>query len=114
MAFLEIVQIIMAVATILTGLFSLIRPLAVRGFTGLEPIGSRGISEIRSVLGGGFIGLGVAPLILAQPAAFQMLGIAYLTIGAARLLSIFFDKASVRSNWISLAVEIVFGVVLVL
>lgn len=114
MAFLDIVQIIMAVATVLTGIFSLIWPMAVRGFTGLQPTGSRGISEIRAVLGGGFIGLGAAPLILKQPAAFQMLGIAYLAIGAVRLVSIFVDKAPDRSNWISLAVEIVFGVVLVL
>lgn len=114
MTILDIFQIIIAVATVLTGLYSLIRPLAVRGFTGLEPAGPRGISEIRAVLGGGFIGLGAAPLILAHPAAFQMLGIAYLAIGAVRLISIFFDKASIRSNWISLAIEIVFGVVLVL
>jgi hypothetical protein len=114
MDLLDIVQIIMAVATVLTGLFSLVRPLAVRGFTGLEPNGPRGVSEIRAVLGGGFIGLGAAPLIFVQPAAFQMLGITYLAIGGVRLVSIFLDKASVRSNWISLAVEIVFGVVLVL
>ena len=114
MSVLEISQIVAAVATILTGLFSLIRPLGVRGFTGLDPSGPRGVTEIRAVLGGAFIGLGAAPLILFQPVAFQMLGVTYLVIGAVRLVSMFFDKSLVNSNWISLAVEIIFGIVLVL
>jgi hypothetical protein len=31
-----------------------------------------------------------------------------------RFVSIFVDKSSVRSNWISLAVEIIFGIILVI
>lgn len=111
---LNILKIIAAVATIATGLLSLIRPLSTPGFTGLEPVGGRGISEIRAVLGGLFIALGLVPLLINQPAAYRMLGWGYLGIGAVRIVSIFLDHASVRSNWISLAVEIVFGVILVL
>jgi hypothetical protein len=36
----------------------------------------------------------------------------YLAIAAVRLVSIFVDKSSVQSNWISLAVEIIFGIIL--
>lgn len=114
MTFLEIVQIILAIGTVLTGLVSLLWPRSVQGFTGLSAPGPRGISEIRSVLGGGFIGLGLAPLILGTPAAYQMLGITYLAIGVARIASIILDRSYERSNWISLAVEIVAGVVLLL
>jgi hypothetical protein len=39
-------------------------PQSVTGFTGLSPESSRGITEIRAVLGGAFVGLGAAPLIL--------------------------------------------------
>ncbi len=113
MTFLEIVKIILAAGTILTGLISLIVPRSVQGFTGLTAPGPRGISEIRSVLGGGFIGLGLAPLILGG-VAYDMLGVAYLAIAAARIASIILDKSYERSNWISLAVEIVAGVVLIL
>ena len=42
-----------------------------------------------------------------------MLGIMYLAIGVVRLVSIFLDKSSVQSNWISLVVEIIFGIILV-
>ena len=111
---IQIVQIIAAIATILTGLFSLLKPTAITGFTGLQPIGGRGITEIRSILGGLFIALGAAPLILNSPVAYLMLGITYLVIGAVRAASMFMDKSVVQSNVISLVVEIILGIILVL
>ncbi len=114
MTFLEILRIVMAVGTIATGLISLIRPRAVQGFTGLSAPGPRGITEIRAILGGAFIGLGLAPLILGAPAAYQMLGITYLVIAGARIVGIALDRSFERSNWISLAVEVVAGIILVL
>jgi hypothetical protein len=109
-----ILQIFFAVLTIVVGLVSLIRPRAVMGFTGLVVPGARGITEIRAILGGGFVGLGAAPLILNTPAAYQMLGITYLAIAVARIVGIAFDKSFERSNWISLGVEIVAGIILML
>jgi hypothetical protein len=109
-----IVQMLLAVMTIVTGLVSLIRPRAVMGFTGLVVPGARGITEIRAILGGGFVGLGAAPLILNTPAAYQMLGITYLVIAAARVAGIALDRSFERSNWISLAVEIAAGIILLL
>ena len=114
MAFLEILKIVLAAATIATGLISLIRPRSVQGFTGLTAPGPRGLAEIRAVLGGGFIGLGAAPLILGEPAAYSMLGITYLAIAIGRVGGIVLDKSTEPSNLISLAVEIVFGVILIL
>jgi hypothetical protein len=114
MTFLEILQIIFAVGTIATGLVSLIWPKAVQGFTGLSAPGPRGITEIRGILGGAFIGLGLAPLVLGVPAAYQMLGITYLVIFVARGAGMVLDRSFEQSNWISLAVEIVAGVVLIL
>lgn len=111
---IQILQIIAAVGTILTGLYSLIKPTTLTGFTGLSPMGGRGITEIRAVLGGFFIALGTAPLLLNSPVAYTMLGIAYLGVGLVRGVSIFVDKSSVQSNWISLVVEIIFGIILVL
>ncbi len=114
MTLVRIFQVLAAVGTILTGLVSMIRPRAVRSFTGLEVDNSRGITEIRAVLGGFFVALGAAPLILGEPATYRMLGIAYLVVGLVRAVSMFVDGSLVRSNWISLAVEIVFGVILML
>ena len=113
MNILQIFKIIAALGTIATGFISLLRPRSITGFTGLEPTGPRGITEIRAVLGGLFIALGVAPLVLGV-AAYQMLGIAYLGIAVVRAVSMFIlDNSVMQSNSISLIVEIVFGIILI-
>ncbi len=114
MTVLDVLRIIIAVGTLATGLYALVRPKAVYGFTGLEAPGPRGITEIRAVLGGAFIGLAIVTLILRAAPAYQTLGAMYLAIAAVRTVSIFVDKSAVQSNWISLAVEVVFGVLLVI
>ncbi len=112
--FIQVLQIIAAVGTILTGLYSLLRPTTLTGFTGLRPEGGRGITEIRAILGGLFIALGAFPLIVNSPIAYMMLGVTYLGIAVVRAVSMFMDKSVVQSNVISLAVEIIFGIILVL
>jgi hypothetical protein len=111
---IKTLQLIAVIATILTGVVSLINPLSVQGFTGLTAPGGRGITEIRSILGGLFIGLGIAVFLLGTRETYQMLGIMYLAIGVVRLVSIFLDKSSVQSNWTSLVLEFIFGIILVL
>lgn len=114
MDILLIIKITIAILTIFTGLISLIRPLSIKGFTGLDVTGPRGVTEIRAIMGGVFLGAGLAPLLLSTPAAWQMLGILYLAIGIVRLPAMFLDRSVEKSNVISLVVEIVFGVILVL
>lgn len=114
MTFMDIVKITIAVATIGFGLISVVSPKAAEKFTGLEAPGPRGISEIRSVLGGLFVGLGTAALIYQTPSAYGTLAIGYLGIAGVRAVSIGYDKASTPSNWISLAAEVVFGILLLL
>jgi hypothetical protein len=111
---IQILQIIAAVGTIFTGLYSLLRPATLTSFTGLRPEGGRGITEIRAVMGGLFIALGAFPLVVNSPIAYLMLGVTYLGIGLVRAISMFTDKSVVQSNIISLAVEIIFGIILVI
>jgi hypothetical protein len=113
MTVLQVLKVVAAVGTIATGLVSLVWPLSVTGFTGLSAEGGRGVTEIRAVLGAFFIALGAAPLILRTPETYRMLGIAYLVVAAVRAVSMFVDRSVVQSNLISLAVEVVFGVILV-
>jgi hypothetical protein len=113
MSFILILKIIAALATVATGLLALVRPTAIYGFTGLTAPGSRGISEIRSIFGGLFIGLGVAPFFLGE-SAYLVLGVSYLAIAAARLVSLVMDRCFASSNLISLGIEIVFGIILLL
>jgi hypothetical protein len=114
MTFIQILKILCAIGTVVTGFISLLAPRSIKGFTGLEATGPRGITEIRAIMGALFVGLGIAPFILGSPAVYQALGIMYLTIALVRAVSMFLDKSVGQSNIISLAVEIVFGVILVL
>jgi len=113
MNLLMVLKIIAALLTGATGLLALIKPGATYGFIGLTVNGVRGVSEIRSIFGGMFIALGIVPLFLG-PVAYQMLGITYLAIAAARAFSIVFDKSYAQSNLISLVIEIVLGAILVI
>ena len=113
MNFLLILKIIAAVVTAATGLLALVKPDATYGFIGLTASNVRGVSEIRAIFGGLFIALGIVPLFFGAT-AYRMLGIGYLAIAIVRTFSIFFDKSFAQSNWISLAIEVVFGIILVL
>ena len=112
--FITILQIIAVIGTILTGLFALFAPTKIEGFTGIKPVGGRGVTEIRAIFGGLFIGLGLAAFILDSSVAYPVLGITYFAIAAVRAVSMFIDKSIERSNIISLAAEIIFGIILVI
>jgi hypothetical protein len=115
MDILLIFKIVCAVGTVGVGVISLVAPRSIKGFTGLEATGPRGITEIRAVLGALFIGIGIAPFLLGNaPAVYQALGIMYLAVGLVRAISMVLDKSIMPSNTISLIVEIIFGVILVL
>ncbi len=109
---IQILQIIGAIATILTGLFSLLKPNDIKGFTGIQPEGGRGVTEVRAIFGGVFIALGVLPFFFSP--AYFVLGVTYLAIALIRAVSIILDKSAVQSNIISLVVEIIFGIILVI
>lgn len=111
---LSVLKIIVSIATIGTGLLALFSPKSTYGFTGLKAEGGRGITEIRSILGGLFIALGGAALYFRQSETYSMLGIAYLGIALVRVVSMFVDHSVERSNIISLVTEIVFGVILII
>lgn len=113
MEIIPVLKILAALATVATGLLAFFKPSAAYGFTGLNAEGVRGLSEMRSIFGGLFIGLGIAPFLLGD-VAYTTLGVTYLAIAIARAFSIVYDKSYAQSNWISLVAEIVLGIILVI
>ncbi len=111
---LQILKYVAGIATILTGVVSLFWPLNVLGFTGLEISGGRGITEIRTVLGALFIGLGASVLYFNNPETYKVLGFTYLVMAIIRVISMFVDDSVVSSNIISAVVEVFFGIILIL
>ena len=109
-------KIVAAVVTVLIGAIAMFNPTGISGFTGLDVAGNaRGITEVRAVLGGFFIGLGLAPLVWRPRAEsmYLMLGFAYLVVAGVRTVAMFVDGSVVQSNIISIIFEVVFGVILV-
>ncbi|MDE2870054.1 MAG: DUF4345 domain-containing protein [Chloroflexota bacterium] len=103
---LRLLRFVVLAATVASGLVLVVKPESVSGFTGLAPDAARGITEIRAAMGGVFIALGVAPLVLRRPAE-RVLGLVYLAIAAVRAPFMFADgSAAEQSNWISLAFEV--------
>lgn len=109
-----ILKYVAVVVTLLTGLYSLIQPKKIKGFTGLEASSPRATTEIRAVMGGTFVGLGIAALIFPIREVFLMLAITYAAIGAIRGVSMVLDKSMEKSNLISLVTEVLLVVILVL
>jgi hypothetical protein len=112
--FLNVLKIVAAVATVATGVVSMFWPTSVYGFTGLQVSGPRGITEIRAVLGAFFVALGAMALIYHSPETYRMLGVTYVVVGLTRGVSMFVDGSVMRSNIISLIVEVVLGIILVI
>ena len=112
--FLEILQYIVIVLTIIVGLVSLIAPRKIEGFTGIKDTGSRSIVEIRTIFGAVFIGLGLAAFLLDPTVSYPMLGIVNISMAVTRLASMFLDRNFEASNLISLASETSFGIIMVL
>jgi hypothetical protein len=110
---LQYLQYLACILTVISGAFALLAPERAVSLTGLVPKGGRGLTEIRCLMGGLYIALGLSPFLLGG-VAFRMLGIGYLAIAVVRLVSIFIDKSGSQSNWMSLALELVLGVILVL
>ena len=115
MSILMIIKIFCAVFTVAFGLYSVLAPRAIKGFTGLDADNPRGVTEVRAVMGGTFVGLGLAPLLFGLSiGAFQALAVAYFAIAIIRAGSMVIDRSVMSSNIISLASEIVLGVLLIL
>jgi len=95
----NILKIIAALGTVVTGLLSLIKHEGlVFAFTGLRADGGRGITKIRSILGAFFVGLGLMALYFRSPQPYMMLGVTYLLVGVVRLVSMFVDDSVEKSN----------------
>lgn len=113
---INILKIAAAIGTILVGGISMFNPTGIKSFTGLDVSGNpRATTEVRSILGAIFVGLGLAPLIwrgMAEP-MYLMLGFTYLVVAVVRSISMFVDGSVVQSNIISVVSEVIFGLIFV-
>ncbi|MFZ5963923.1 DUF4345 family protein [Thalassococcus sp. BH17M4-6] len=89
---LDLINPVLALLTVALGLFGFLAPRYTAGALHLTTTQSTmGLSELRASAGGLFVALGLGCLILGEPWAYLMLGVAYAGAGAGRLLSIALD-----------------------
>ena len=109
-----IIKIIAASLTTLTGIYFLVKAKNINSFSGLEANTPVALTEIRAVMGGTFIGLGIAALVFPVPSVYKTLAVTYAVIAGIRMISMVVEKSIEKSNLISLASEIVLGILMYL
>ncbi len=96
--------------TILLGVLLLLQPKNVRNFTELEPANPQGKIELRAVMGGTLIGIGLAAFLFPVLQVYKSLAITFFAITAVRGVMMIIDKSINRSNLISLLISGVLAV----
>jgi hypothetical protein len=101
-----------ALGTLMLGLFGLVAPRRAARMVGLVPDGIRGISELRATYGGLFAAMGLACLLLQDPAAYGVAACAWLGAATARLVSLVVDRNVSWLNVGGVALEALLGALL--
>ena len=105
---------LIAIATLMFGVWATLAPRKLLLLVGLAAQDGRGITEARVAFGAIYIGTGLTCLWFREQAVFAALGFAYLVMAGVRLVAIVRDQSSDRSNWASLALETVMGLLLLI
>lgn len=96
-----------AAFVVLIGLMMFLAPrfsLRLLGFE-TQATGTAPYSEMRSSLGGLYVGLGISAILVAQPFIYFALGCAFAVAAFGRLLSILLDRGANARNCILLVVQ---------
>lgn len=102
----DLINPALALLTIAFGLFGLVAPRYTADVLDLAPTKTTmGLSELRASAGGLFVAMGLGCLILSQPMAYAMLGVAYLGASVGRITSIAFDNPPKKKAFFYLAFE---------
>lgn len=113
---LDILQYLAAFINIAFGAWTLVQPAVIAKASSFSLLGQRGIAEMRIAFGGYFVGMGLAIIVLNDPAASAAIGMAWLGAAAVRLVTLFVqDRDAIvdTSFFVIWASEIFTGAILV-
>lgn len=108
---MDIINIILALSSIVLGLFGWLGPkytMATLNLTGHTD--TMGMSEVRASAGCLFVGMGIGALLLGTQSAYLMLGFCWLGAAFGRLTSVVLDGRT-RKKWAFFGVEAGVGLV---
>jgi len=97
-------------ALVASGLMSVIQPQRVADALRIQAIEPRGLTEIRTGLGGTYVGLGSWALLTGTRGAHGAVGVTWLSAGVTRLASMKVDDPEKDAVfYVSLAMELLLG-----
>jgi hypothetical protein len=101
------------IALILFGLYALLRPYGAAAIAHLKADDATGTAEIRISFGGLSLMMGIAPLVLNDPVAYQVVGIIFLGAFVIRLITIVVDHPQIERPFIVTGLfELIIGLIL--
>jgi len=113
MNLISLFHIYAVVITLKNGLFSTLK-IRSNYKIKVDPANSRAKTEIRSIWGGVYLGLGIAGLIFPFPEVYKMIGIMYIVSNLTRGISLCLTKSIDRSGLQSMSYEMILAVFLFL
>lgn len=101
MTTIYIISSVAAVASLGMGFLGLLAPFKAIKLAGLQPdpAAPHAVSEVRATFGGLFIAMSLLALVTAEPLAYATVGAAWFGAGAARFVSIAFDRIPTPQNF---------------
>lgn len=103
-----------ALVTVVLGAFGWLRPREAAERAGIQPLGQRGLSEIRATHGGLFAAMGAFALFAQDSVAFALLGAAWLGAALGRLTSAVLDRNLTSQNFRTALFEGLMGILFLL
>lgn len=109
----QFLNVIACFALIVFGVYALFRPAEAAALAHLKPDDGNATAEIRISFGGLSAFMGIAPLILGEPVAYQVVGIVFLGAFITRLITLTVDHPEAERLFVISAIfELAVGLVL--
>lgn len=106
-------NVVACLALIAFGVYAILRPVEAAAIAHLKPDDAISTAEIRISFGGLSGLMGVAPLILGEPVAYQVVGIVFLGAFILRLITMVVDHPEPERMFVISGIfELVVGLVL--
>jgi len=102
------------VITIKNGLFSVLKPAWIKNASLIGPTSPRAKTEIRSIWGGLYLGLGVAGLVFPVPEVYRTIAIVYITSNLIRAALMVIRRSFTKSIFQTITYELILSAFLFL
>lgn len=107
MNLVNLFHIYAVVITLKNGLFSTLKPSWIKNASLVSPTTPRAKTEVRSVWGGLYLGLGIAGLAFPIPEVYRTIAIVYITSSLVRTASMMVSKSFTKSIFQTITYELI-------